>query len=279
VASAASATGGRAVTVSTSAQGPLVGYTVTVAASVTDSHGTPLSSVANDASFTGFSMPAVVRFNEINANIQNSCDLIELRVVSGGTMDGFQLWERNFSIHTFASIVVATNDILVVHIDQTDATCNPVGSLSESSSPTEFPAATHPGNYDTAWDLYSLDTGLTNTDNVLTLYDARGTIVDVVFVAHADSGGSSSATLLQANAVQPMAPWFLTNGDPPAGGIWTSANFRPNAVLDLDGTGTDRSGVTIQRIDDDDTNTTRDWSGAAGLAPTWGTLNAGQTPF
>jgi hypothetical protein len=57
--------------------------------------------------------------------------------------------------------------------------------------------------------------------------------------------------------------------------------FSANAVLDLDATGPDATGDTIQRLDNTDTNTKADWNTATvTIQPqTWGALNAGQTPL
>ncbi|MEZ4249094.1 MAG: hypothetical protein R3B99_12745 [Polyangiales bacterium] len=63
-------------------------------------------------------VPAVVRINEVNAHIDGGCDLVELRVVSGGSMGGFRFQERGSSIYTFAEgFTVAANDIVVIHMD------------------------------------------------------------------------------------------------------------------------------------------------------------------
>ncbi len=52
---AAAVTGPRQVTLTTAAQGDAVAYTVTVASTVLDQHGTPVAAPDDDASFTGFS--------------------------------------------------------------------------------------------------------------------------------------------------------------------------------------------------------------------------------
>ncbi|MBK8941525.1 MAG: Ig-like domain-containing protein [Polyangiaceae bacterium] len=121
-ASAAVATGST-VTITTSAQTPGASYMVTVAASVEDTLGAALGA-PNNANFTGYLTQAVVRINELNARINQGCDLIELRVVSGGTMNGYTVTERVTTVFTFPDIVVATND----------------PSLSTSTAPTRSTA-------------------------------------------------------------------------------------------------------------------------------------------
>src|SRR5688572_18813232 len=70
---------GREVTLTTSAQTSGAMYIVTVANTVTDLSGAGVGT-PNTAMFGGFVTPAVVRINELNANITGGCDLIELRV-------------------------------------------------------------------------------------------------------------------------------------------------------------------------------------------------------
>lgn len=65
--SATSATvSGRRVTVGTSAQSPGAAYTVTVAASVTDTTGVPLDPSFRTASFVGYTSPAGIILNEVD---------------------------------------------------------------------------------------------------------------------------------------------------------------------------------------------------------------------
>ncbi|HWU87701.1 MAG TPA: Ig-like domain-containing protein, partial [Kofleriaceae bacterium] len=90
----AASVSGRTVTITTTAQAIGTNYTVTAANTVTDLQSTPVGTPST-GTFGGFVTPAVVRINEVNANITGGCDLIELRVVSGGSMTGFKIQERN----------------------------------------------------------------------------------------------------------------------------------------------------------------------------------------
>lgn len=276
---------GRTVTVTTSAQTGGAAYLATVASSVTDLQGTALGTPST-ATFNGFQVPAVVRINEFNANVTaGSCDMIELRVVSGGSMTGFVLRERDTqTLLTFPAFSVATNDLIVVHINNT-ATCNPGSAVNETTAPNAQLAATFTRNYDTAYDFYSSDAGLTNTDNVFTLFDGLGNIVDVVFTADAASGLAAAATETAAATAVATAPgaWNIAGmpGVHPAGG-YVDDNFRMNAALDLnDAATTLYTGSSIQRLDNTDDNDKDDWNSATiTVQPnTWGALNVGQTPF
>ena len=269
---------GTEVTITTTAQTPAASYTVTVASSVRDLLGAGVDVAANSAMFLGFLVPAIVRINELNANVTSGCDLIELRVVSGGTMDGYQLWERIGPLLTFSGLVVATNDYIVVHLNSASTTCNPTASAGEIGSPTSLPAALHPQNYDSAYDWYSSDSGLTNTDNVFTLFDALGGIVDAVFVTDDPTGTAAADTETQAARVAAAGQWTMVGGGVPAGGF-VDDNFNMHAVQDLNATGVAASGTTIQRTDNTDTNTLVGWTTGPGLPATWGANNVGQTSF
>ena len=270
---------GRTVTLTTSAQTGGTAYTVTVANTVTDQQGTALGT-PNTATFTGFQVLAVVRINEVNANVMaGTCDMIELRVVSGGTMTGYVLRERDTAILlTFPTFNVATNDLIVVHMNN-GATCNPGTATNETTAPNQQPVATFGRNYDTAYDFYSTDTGLTSTDNVFTLFDNLGNIVDVIFAANAATGTAAIGT--ENAAATAINAWGIAGmaGADPAGG-YIDDTFRANAVLDLDDPASLLyTGTSLQRIDNTDDNDAADWSTGAGPASTWGALNAGQTAF
>jgi hypothetical protein len=224
-----------------------------------------------------------VRINEVNAHITNSCDLIELRVVSGGSLEGFKLLERDTQpLVTFTNLVVPTNAIIVVHINKPSTSCNPGGAASdERLSPLDQPAANFGKNYDTAYDWWSTDTGLTDTDSVITLYDGLGKIADAVFLDDdvaptvALPNNVAGPTENQAAIVAAAMQWQMVGGGVPVGGF-KDDNFRFHACLDLDATGTSSTGSSIQRKDNSDNNDKNDWVSVGG---SFGLINAGQTPF
>ncbi|MEZ4249093.1 MAG: hypothetical protein R3B99_12740 [Polyangiales bacterium] len=130
-------------------------------------------------------------------------------------------------------------------------------------------------NYDTAYDVYSTDTGLTDTDNVFGLIDAAGAFVDVVFVADDPTGSAAGASETAAASAAAAGQWTTPAGAVPAGGF-IDDEFCANAVQDSNATGNLASGESLQRNDDADTNHTGGWTQAAN---SWGVLNAGQTAF
>lgn len=220
-------------------------------------------------------VPAFARINEINANVSGSCDLIELRVISAGDMAGLKLQEQTGSTGeltlTFPSFRVQVNDIIVVHLNSTSSTCNPGGATQETLSKTEQAASMFGRNYDTAYDFHSTDTGLTNTDNVFILFNARGSIIDALFVSNDPAGTSTStATETAAAAVGSANQWV------PALTSYPDNVFREHAVHDLDATGTLVSGTSIQRLDNTDDNDKGDWTFQEGSPSSWGVLNTGQ---
>jgi len=276
--SAVSAVDDNTVQLTTSdAQSPGVSYTVTVADSVEDSLGTGVGT-PNTTTFTGFVTPAQVVINELNANISSGCDLIELRVMSGGSMEGYRLQERDHTtgdgLATFpVKFMVATNDLIVVHMNNGSSTCNPDLATTETSAKDQFLAANFAGNYDTAWDYWSTDSGLTATDNVFTLYDATGTIMDAVFASDDTSGTAASGSESQAAIVATASQWQMVDGGVPTGGF-VDDDFNAWAAQDLNGTGTDALGDTIQRHSDTDSNDKSDW---VQTTQSWGALNSGET--
>lgn len=261
---------GRSVTIGTTPQQVGLTYTVSALSTITDTQGTPIS-LPNSAQFAAFAPLAVARINEINANIAGACDLVELRVTTAGTMNGLRLGERTADVLTFAAFQVQANDIVIVHFNGSNATCNPGNATSESSV-AQQPAATFPGNFDSAFDWHVADTGITNTDNVLTLYAADGTIMDAVFVSDDPTGTAAADTEAQAAIVAAATQWQAVGGGIPPGGFIDDA-FNANAVQDLNGTSTTRAGLSIQRTNNLDTNDVQNW----GMAnSTFGLQNAGQ---
>lgn len=223
--------------------------------------------------------PAGVVINELNANIANSCDLIELRVIADGSMAGFEVFERGRSIFTFpAGFEVVTNDILVLHIDRGDSRCygGVAAPADETISVNEVPASMESANYDTAFDFWSTDSGLTATDNVFWVQDSTGSIVDALFASDNGTGNAAGDTESAAATAVATTPPQWVEVSPVMGGesAFVDEHFSRNAVLDLNGTGTSATGDTIQRDTNADTDNQLGW---AQTTQSWGVLNAGQS--
>jgi hypothetical protein len=258
---------GRFITLTTSAQTPGTPYTVTVANSVEDIFGAGIDSMNDSAQFSGFLTPAGVLVNELKADITGGCDLIELLVTSAGTLEGFEVMERTSSILTFGALIVDAGDFVVLHFDTNDANCNPGGSGDETMAVDEQPMATYGANFDTAYDWYMTDTGMTDTDNVITVLDPVGTIVDAVFVSDDTTGTAAAASETQAAVVAAAGEWEMVAGGIPMNGF-VDDDFNAHAVQDSD------AADTIQRLTAIDNNNRDDWS-ASNLPATWGAPNCG----
>jgi len=129
-------------------------------------------------------------------------------------------------------------------------------------------SATYAGNVDAAYDYWIADSGITSSDNVITLIDGTRAIADVVFLD--DTTVSEAAgTATAASAAGAANAWL------PAQATYNTAEFSGAAVKNLGGTGTAQTGTSIQRVTDIDTNAAADWT-AAGVASSWGLKNAGQ---
>lgn len=258
---------GKTVTLTTAAQAAGTTYTVTVANTVKDLQGSALAT-PNTATFAGFEQPASVKINELNAHA--TCDLIELRVTASGTMSGIQIKERNVIVHTFAALNVQKNDIVVLHFGSA-ATCNASSATNETTI-TGQPAATHAQNYDTAFDIYTTDTGLTDTDNVIAVLDKLNAYLDAVLIDNNDNSTAVDSETAAAAAVL-ANQWQMVGGGVPAGGF-ADATFTPHAVIDSDATGTTAAGDSLNRVDNTDENDKADWTQGAS---TFGVINAGQS--
>jgi endonuclease G, mitochondrial len=269
---------GRAITLTTTPQEVSTLYMAAIAASVTDLQGAAIAAPAT-ASFAGYSTPAVVRINELNANLDTGCDLLELRVISDGTMAGFKLTERTGAVgdgelaFTFPGVGVRKNDFIVVHLSSGSATCNPDAASQETGSPTDQAAAAYAGNFDTAYDFWAADAGLTSTNNVFAIATRAGVIQDAVLISDVATTAVAAASQAAAATVGMVHQWS------PAQIAYSDAEFLAAAVDDLDATGTTSTGVSIQRVNDGDTNGKADWTVGAGVASTWGLRNAGQMPL
>jgi hypothetical protein len=276
VASAASVSAdGYEIAVTTSKQGGDTTYKVTADLSIKDNLGNAIDKVANTASFNGFVLFARLVINELNANITNGCDLVELRVISEGTVEGFEFRERTSLVLKLPRIYVKKNEYIIIHYNANSTNCNPDVATHETQSPNEKPQSQVKTNYDTAYDLYSTYSGMVATDNVLTLYDANGKIMDAVMVTKDNTKIDAAApTRTQAVNVGNAKEWTAPDGSIPD--YNDPVNFNTNAVGGLDKTSTTAaSGTTIQRTSNKDTNTKDDWTSANN--GTWGKNNLGQS--
>ncbi|MFW5965947.1 MAG: hypothetical protein ACOCV2_00450, partial [Persicimonas sp.] len=228
--------------------------------------------------FFGYEEPAEVVINEINSQISGNCDLLEIRVTEGGSMNGFSFIERDDPLVNFGEgFSVETDDIVVIHFRSEDENCNPDGASMEVEATDEEAEADFGGNFDDAYDWWTDETTLTDTDNVLRVEDATGEIVDAVFLVD-DEGGcedydAANPTEDAAEVVADADEWETPDGEVPDDGF-VGQDFCENAVGGFAETSDDAGGTSLQRDGDTDNNNLEDWTDQNDSS--WGALNEGQ---
>lgn len=276
----AAAVDGRVLTLTTTPQTAGELYIVTVAPSVLDILQT--SFFPNSFSFVGAAARARVRINEVKANIVPSCDLLELRVTQGGSLEGVRVTEQGATTHTFGPLMVATDDLIVLHFNSFSTQCNPGRSPSETQAANERPRVVYGANFDTAYDIHVAPVGLDVAPQTIAVFDHRDRMLDIVLVTttlNLPDGSSEQEAALAAEAGE----WRAQDGSVPPGGF-RGATFRDHAAAGLEvdqvtvvnGWSALDGKASVQRSSNADENHSGDWT----TAPhTFGVLNPGQSPF
>ncbi len=281
---------GRLVTLETEPQNSGQRYELTVSDAALDADGDPLPAAERVKVFTGFDGRARLQINEINANIRDgeghNCDLLELRVLRGGSLGGMRIREKGgltaATLVSFPDMLVEAGELLVVHLDAGD--CNPSGAMDEVADPTAQPRADHPRNFDSAYDLWVAADGIREDENVLYV-QAPGIVPGewvtqdgVLLVGETACEGYATGNPVQRRAayLAELGEWQRREADGggvPEGGF-VDEQFCRGAIADLDGTGQEPEGTSLQRIRELDTQSADDWDDS--LESTWGALNPGQ---
>jgi hypothetical protein len=254
--SAATLSGPREVTLTTTAQTPASSYTMTVATSLMDTYSKTLDAAARTATFLGFTTPATLRINELNPLITGSADLIELRATGAGNIAGFTLEENLVNnkvvIATLPSITVAVDDIILVHLDAT-------GVTNESATKADCVGAPCVA---TAWDVRGV-AALAGNARVLALRGPDRALKDGVSY-YSSSLTPSGTWYVEVNALNAAMMWS------DCAGMACAANANAQAIsVNFLNTSTTRAGNSIRR-NANDTNTAADWS----VGPSsWGAPN------
>lgn len=221
VAVTAATVSGSTVTLTTGTQTKAALYKLFVT-NVTSSAGAAL--LSGTATFTGFFVQATIVINEV-APSQTTNDLVELYVVSSGSLLGYTLYEgTGVTLMAFPDTTVTAGDYIVVHMGGS--------GTNETVSKTQ---STDTGHYPAAWDFWSADSGLTATDNNINLRNAFGTVVDAVLYVNGVGGwtGSYHAEVVAAGQ------WVI------AGGAFAESDGFLAATA---------NGTSIQQIVDGSTN-------------------------
>lgn len=245
---------GKEVALTTSSQTPDATYTVTVANTVRDSKGTPVSSTANSAQFTAQYPQARLLINEVNPNIPTSRDLIEFLVVSAGTTKQLKVVAQASSsttLATFPDVAMEAGDLIVLHLNPgaDSPSASERQSKSESTAALAFPDA---------WDFIGGSAGLSFSHRVLMVKTATGEVQDAVVFVNSDLAGTAPAGFPAAvAAMQNAGHWSPAD----CGGAECSYTSSPT-VLDIAVEWKDvgnQRGSSLSRISGQDTNSKTDW--------------------
>ncbi|WP_158079893.1 chitobiase/beta-hexosaminidase C-terminal domain-containing protein [Archangium sp. Cb G35] len=229
-------------------------YKVTVASSVKDLRGSGVPPTANTASFT-YTAPAWLTLTEVAPGLNGGKDLVELFVVKGGSVNNFVLMQGALILATFPDAVVATGDVIVVHLRPTTAPAD--APASETTSKTEFPESTYTANYNSAWDFLGNDNEIGYSQRVLRVRDATGAIQDGA-AFYRTSPMPPADFLQQLQWLQDGRQWLPAN----CGGVPCTDTTVPTAAqVSADWTGLPADkGTSVRRVLAKDHDLASDWA-------------------
>ena len=196
---------------------------------------------------------ANLQINEVSPDVSDGADLVELKVVTSGSMAGIQLREAPSSapviLATLPNVTVATDEIVVVHLNP------PAGVTTETASKTECADATC---YDSAWDVVGNPVGIAYFNSVLAVASASGTVEDGVAFVRSSPGSTSAEFQLDLGYLQSIGAWLPADcGGSPCTDLSTPSAMTVSA--DWDGVA-NPSTNTAQRSGDADTDLAADWT-------------------
>ncbi|SEM22369.1 Ig-like domain-containing protein [Stigmatella aurantiaca] len=257
---------GKQITVTTSSQTSGANYTVTVAASVTDTAGTPVPSPGNTATFKGYRTQAVLVLNEVNPNVSTANgnrDLIELKVLSAGNTSGMTLVQEPANgstqslLATLPDVSVQAGDLIVIHMSPDAARGD--ATTSETTAKNENTATT---NYPEAWDFVGNATHIVFSNQVLRIKSVAGATQDAVPFARSDLTGTSrpSGFPPRLQAAQAEGLWLPANCNGELCVYDTTPQNAVNVSVDWKNAGSAQTGVSIRRVGATDTHQASDWA-------------------
>ncbi len=245
---------GRHVDVQTSAQVASTPYGVTVAGSVQDLTGKPISPGFTMASFAGFVGAAGIEISEINGNINANRDLLEIRALTGGSVAGVEAVQDPAAggagtlLAVLPPIIVAAGDRIVVHFA-------PMGETDETVSQGQ---CVDPACYASAWDVRGSAAGILYSNRIIALrLPVSQALIDVVAVGRSDLANPTTAFPANLQFVQAAGQWLPAN----CGGGACTYSSTPSALAvsaDWTGLGTGSTGISLQRSGVD-SNQRTDW--------------------
>ncbi|WP_174257060.1 chitobiase/beta-hexosaminidase C-terminal domain-containing protein [Myxococcus xanthus] len=245
------------VWLSTTSQTPRQQYTVTVASSVRDRRGVSVDSTAASTSFPGYQVPARLRLSEVAPNVQLNRDLVELVVLTSGSVMGATLLDGNATLATLPDVQVASGDIIVIHLNPDRVTPGADAPGSETLSKTQHPASSYFWNYDTAWDFHGTTLGVGTGNRTLRIRDGFDVTHDALAVVVPGNTFPGYPALLQA--LQNEAQWLPASCN---GALCTYESFPTAGEVSVDWSQTfvtQGRSYSVQRVGATDSDTRDDW--------------------
>jgi len=177
---------------------------------------------------------AAVLINEVATAESGGADWVELYNTGPGTqsIENWELFERSSSVKTFPAYTMAVNEYIVVHFNATSA--DETGSDTNGNGYREF---------------YSADSGLTGTDNVVSIKDNAAAFQDAISYANGDGSWAGA---------QQTAFDDIVNG-----GQWTGtagAGIPTNDTESVSSSGLGAGESLTRSSDSADTNAKADWT-------------------
>jgi hypothetical protein len=201
---------------------------------------------------------AVLRISEIAPNQNSGRDLVELTVMTGGTVRDLTLQLSGVTLATLPDVTVTAGQLIVIHLNPDVTVTSELASIAGCSD-----AACYAG----AWDFNGGTTGIAYSRHVLAIVDPYLDHQDVAALSDQGSSPAAYPTVLQS--FQASGDWLPLDcaGAPCTDASTPTAN---SVSIDWTGCGTGPTGASVQRTSVSDTNAKADWAVATG---TFGVAN------
>lgn len=162
------------------------------------------SAVSNDATVTTKPRAAfLVTEVAVSNAAATGYDFIELTATKAGSAEGIEVRQLSTVLHAMAALDVAVGDRIVVHAT---ALPGPTGFAQEDATKNKA-SSTEPFAAADAYDVYSATSGLTGTDNIVSVVDGATTL-DAVVLANRDNA-VAAATMTAFAKAKADAMWFF----------------------------------------------------------------------
>ncbi len=215
---------------------------------------TATGSSATSVNSFSITPPATVQINEVSPDVFGGTDLVELKVLTSGTLQGIQLRQAPSSspvvLATLSNTTVSAGDIVVVHLFPLP------GVSTETAIKTE---CVNTACYAGAWDVTGNNFPITYSNEVLTISSEQGAVLDgIAFVRPSQGSTTTAGFRTDLGYLQSIGAWLPADcGGSPCTDLSTPSAMTVSA--DWDGVETPATD-TAQRSGDADTDTDGDWT-------------------